>query len=58
MKKIILTLCLVATFSTAFVSCSTDDSGLENDTNATEIRATPSVLDNGNRDLPKPPQRV
>lgn len=58
MKKFILTLGFVATLSTAFVSCSTDDSGLENETSATELTvATPTVIDNGNKDLPKPPQR-
>ena len=53
MKKFILALGLVAVLSTSFVSCSADDSAVsENNASAEDF-----TLDNGNRDLPKPPQR-
>lgn len=51
MKKIILTLSLVALISTSLVSCSTDDSALEQNTSA------PSAID-GDIQLPKPPIRA
>lgn len=51
MKKIILTLSLVALISTSLVSCSTDDSALENNT------AAPAAID-GDIQLPKPPMRA
>lgn len=51
MKKIILTLSLVALISTSLVSCSTDDSALENNT------AAPTAID-GDIQLPKPPMRA
>lgn len=51
MKKFILTLALVASVSSTFVSCSTDDSGLE--TSAEVIQPA----DNGDKDLPKPTLR-
>ncbi len=54
MKKFILALGIVASLSTTFVSCSADDANM--DTNADDITITTPV-DNGNRDLPKPPQR-
>lgn len=56
MKKIILTLSLVALISSSFVSCSTDDSALE-DSNAAELGITTPIIDNGDKDLPKPPMR-
>lgn len=48
MKKIILTLSLVALISSSFVSCSTDDSALEQNTSA------PAAGDYGDIQLPKP----
>lgn len=51
MKKIILTLSLVALISTSFVSCSTDDSALEQNNSAT------TAID-GDIQLPKPPIRA
>lgn len=51
MKKFILALGIVASLSTTFVSCSADDSAME--TSADII----IPVDNGNKDLPKPPQR-
>jgi hypothetical protein len=56
MKKSILTLALVA-LSTFAVSCSTDDSALQNDANATLSTSTTITIDNGDKDLPKPPMR-
>jgi len=50
MKKIILTLSLVAVISSSFVSCSSDDSALQ-DTKADGLY---SPLDNGDKNLPKP----
>ena len=56
MKKFILALGLVATLSTTFVSCSADDANM--DTNADDLSLTiTQPVDNGNKDLPKPPQR-
>lgn len=57
MKKAFLTLSFIALLSTSFVSCSTDDSALE--TSAEEFNLTGPISngDNGNKDLPKPPQR-
>lgn len=51
MKKIILTLSLVALISSSFVSCSTDDSALEQNSSAT------TAID-GDIQLPKPPIRA
>ena len=51
MKKVFLTLGLVAVLSTTLVSCSADDSAL------TETSADNLALDNGNKDLIKPPQK-
>lgn len=51
MKKAILTLGLIAFLGLSATSCSTDDSALE-----TETSANGHTLDNGDRDLPKPPQ--
>ncbi len=50
MKKFILTLAIIATLGST-ISCSTDDSALE---------ASGEVIkpiDNGDKDLPKPPMR-
>jgi hypothetical protein len=54
MKKTILALSFIAFVSVTTVSCSTDDSALNNDTNATEL-STGTIYDNGDKDLPKPP---
>lgn len=51
MKKAFLTLGLIAVLSTTFVSCSADDSAM------TETSAEDFTVDNGNKDLPKPPQK-
>ena len=53
MKKSILTLALFAIVSLTAASCSTDDSALDNNTSADEL----GMVDNGNKDLPKPPQK-
>jgi hypothetical protein len=53
MKKIILTLSLVALISTSFVSCSTDDSALEKDASGDT-----SIDHGGDIQLPKPPIRA
>lgn len=55
MKKAFLTLGLIAVLSTTFVSCSADDSAI-NETSADNLSVTPG-FDNGNKDLPKPPQK-
>jgi hypothetical protein len=56
MKNSILTLALVASLSLFAVSCSTDDSALENDANSIELSTSSSItIDNGDKDLPKPP---
>ena len=52
MKKAILTLGLIAFVGLTTVSCSTDDSGL-NDSSAETFKP----IDNGDKDLPKPPLR-
>jgi hypothetical protein len=58
MKNSILTLALVASLSLFAVSCSTDDSALENDANSIELSTSSSItIDNGDKDLPKPPMR-
>lgn len=54
MKKIILTLSLVAVIGSSFVSCSTDDSAIQ-DTKSDTITVP---LDNGDKSLPKPPVRA
>jgi hypothetical protein len=51
MKKFILTIALVATLGTTFVSCSTDDSALNNDTTADQEAYHQG---NGFIGLPKP----
>lgn len=51
MKKSLLTLGLIAVLSLTAASCSTDDSALNNDTSADY------TLDNGDKDLPKLPQK-
>ena len=56
MKKFILTLGLVAIVSASAVSCSTDDSALNNDTNSGDFGIV-APIDNGDRDLPKPIMR-
>ncbi|MNK01094.1 hypothetical protein D3C87_188880 [compost metagenome] len=56
MKRTILTLGLIAFLSLTAASCSTDDSGLNNDPKQEGgIIVTPGG--NGDRDLPKPPMR-
>lgn len=55
MKKIILTLCLVAFVGSSLVSCSADDSAMQ-DSNAADLGIVIPV-DNGDKDLPKPPIR-
>ena len=56
MKKSILTLALVASLSLFAVSCSTDDSALQNDANSAELSTSTIItVDNGDKDLPKPP---
>ena len=55
MKKSILTLGLVAFLGLTAVSCSTDDSALE-DAKSTEFNTTIKI-DNGDKDLPKPPMK-
>jgi len=54
MKKLFLTLGLVALLSFSATSCSTDDSALE--TSSETLTPTTPTMDNGDRDLPKPPQ--
>ncbi|MFD2601361.1 MULTISPECIES: hypothetical protein [Flavobacterium] len=56
MKKIILTLCLVAFVGSSLVSCSADDSEIQ-DTKAGSFDIT-LPIDNGDKDLPKPPIRA
>ncbi len=51
MKKFILTIALIATLGATTVSCSTDDSALNNDTTAGDMIQQPG---NGNIGLPKP----
>ena len=59
MKKIILTLVLATFISSSLVSCSTDDSALEQETKADGFGAgTPIPSDNGDNQLPKPPIRA
>jgi hypothetical protein len=53
MKKVILAFSLLAILSTSFVSCSTDDSGLEQTANDTGT-GTGTGSDNGGGALPKP----
>lgn len=52
MKKAILTLGLIAFVGLSTVSCSTDDSAMH-DSSAETIKP----IDNGDRDLPRPPMR-
>ena len=59
MKKSIFTLGFVAVLSLTAVSCSTDDSALT-DTSSTELKpstGTTLIVDNGDKDLPKPPMK-
>ena len=53
MKKSLLVLGLIAFTSLTAVSCSTDDSGLIDDKSADAV----APIDNGDKDLPKPPIR-
>jgi len=53
MKNTILTLSFVAVLGLTAVSCSTDDSALENDIKSTELNSD-VTLDNGDKDLPRP----
>lgn len=55
MKRSLLTLGLIAFIGLTAVSCSTDDSAL--DAQADELKLTVTPIDNGDRDLPKPPHR-
>lgn len=58
MKKSILTLSLIALLGMTAVSCSTDDSALNNDANSAELSNNVSItIDNGDKDLPKPPMK-
>lgn len=57
MKKSILALAMLASLGFSAVSCSTDDSALTNDTNATELSTSIGTIDNGDKDLPKPPMQ-
>lgn len=57
MKKIILTFGLIAFLGLSATSCSTDDSALETTTNDLGTgTGTGGSTDNGDKDLPKPPQ--
>lgn len=55
MKKTILALSFIAFVSVTAISCSTDDSVLNNDTNEVELSTGTTIYDNGDKDLPKPP---
>ncbi len=57
MKKVFLTLSFIALLSSSFVSCSTDDSALETSADELILTGPTAPVDNGNKDLPKPPQR-
>lgn len=62
MKKNIFTLGLIAFMGFATVSCSTDDSDMNTDTTADGIitntnNGTTPPIDNGDKDLPKPPMK-
>lgn len=54
MKKSLLLIGLFATMSLSAVSCSADDSDI-NTTNTTQSDVL--TTDNGDRELPKPPQK-
>ena len=58
MKRSLLTLGLIAFIGLTAASCSTDDSAI-NDASADELKTTATVtpIDNGDKDLPKPPHR-
>jgi len=56
MKKIILTIALLSFVGSSLVSCSTDDSAVQQETKADGITGGP--LGNGDKDLPKPPIRA
>ncbi len=56
MKKSLLTLGLIAFVSLTATSCSTDDSALM-DESADEVIVIAPV-DNGDKDLPKPPHKL
>jgi hypothetical protein len=59
MKKIILTLVLATFISSSLVSCSTDDSAMEQETKAGSIGSGTTIpTDNGDNQLPKPPIRA
>ncbi len=55
MKKVLLTLGLVTFIGLTAASCSTDDSALEE--NATDYGVV-KPIDNGDKDLPKPPAKI
>ncbi|MDV6168217.1 hypothetical protein R1T16_07250 [Flavobacterium sp. DG1-102-2] len=57
MKKIILTLALVSFIGTSLVSCSTDDSGLQQETKADGFGGG-VIPGPGDKELPKPPIRA
>ena len=57
MKKVILTLGLIAVLSASAVSCSSDDSALTTNNTTADDFSTGTGTDNGNKDLPKLPQR-
>jgi hypothetical protein len=60
MKRTILTLGFIAFLSLTAASCSTDDSGLNDDAKQAGGGlgiVIPPVIDNGDKDLPKPPIR-
>ena len=57
MKKIILILALVSFIGSTTVSCSADDSPVQQETKADGITGG-GVLGNGDKDLPKPPIRA
>ncbi len=56
MKKSLLTLGLIAFISLTATSCSTDDSGLMNESADDATVIIP--VDNGDKDLPKPPHKI
>lgn len=57
MKKIILTLALVSFIGTSLVSCSADDSGLQQETKADGF-GSGAIPGPGDKELPKPPIRA
>lgn len=59
MKRLILTLGFIAFLGLTATSCSTDDSALENDAKQAGggLGIVFPPIDNGDKDLPKPPIR-